>query len=506
MNTETIKINGSLISLSESEDKTCLEGKFLICPLDVANLNGVGLRENDLSDDEKNGLQNQPVVCKVIKNSKGEYDFTGHNMKISYEKDSNGKKIKKYEFDTSPIGFHTSTAIEEIELDGEKQNCIVARAKIWKRYDKAIAALNRILDLKKEIKTSWEISYADSYEENGTKWLKDIIWLGNCVLGEFVAPAYKDAGLLEVAEENDEIQLVMAFTEDLINEETNNQVSQIDDTSILDININKGGNQSMNKDGQNAIENSSLTDNDLYTKIRKAINSTDSSKWYYIASLYPLEFRAVAYTWDRDKDEDFIEFSYSVNSDETISINSQKDVKMVFVEKTQIDTQVSELNEKLTNTEKELAEAGKAIAELTKDKETLSTTISELEPYKAKVVEMEQAELDRQLSEKKDELKKFALEDNLIEESELESDEKLSTIFSELTLDNIESSQEKIELIKGRKALQKFKEGKETATKEVATSEVDNSTVASEVKTDLNNGEENAMLSAVDIVRKFINK
>ncbi len=503
---EIIKINGSLVSLSESEDKTCLEGKFLICPLDVANANGVGLKENDLTDDEKAGLTNQPVVCKVIKNNKGEYDFTGHNMKISFIKDADGKKIKKYEFDTSPIGFHTSATVEEIEIDGEKKNCIVARAKIWKRYDKAISALNRILELKKEIKTSWEISYANSYEENGVKWLKDIIWLGNCVLGEFVTPAYKDAGMLEVAEENDEIQLVMAFTEDLVNEEAKKEVSQIDEESILDIdiNINEGGNKDMHKEGQSAIENSSLTDNDLYTKVRRAINSTDNSKWYYISVLYPLEYRAVAYTWDRDKDEDFVEFSYSVNSDETISINSQKDVKMVFVEKTQIDNQISEINNNLTNTEKELAEAGKAIAELTTEKENLTIQISELEPYKEKVLEMEKAELERQLAEKKECLKKFALEDNLIEESELETDEKLSTIFAELTLENLENSQEKIELIKGRKALHKFKENKEVSQKEIETSETKSK--SQEVKTDLNNGEENVMLSALDIVKSYLKK
>jgi hypothetical protein len=316
----TIILDGSLIGLSESNDETTLEAKFLICPLDFGNANGVGLKENDLTEAEKNGLQNQPVVCKVIKNSNGDYDFTGHNMKIKYEKNKSGQLVKKYEFDTNPIGFHTSTSIEEIEIDGDKRNCIVATAKIWKRYDKAISALSRILDSKKSIKTSWEISFAESYEEDGIKWLKDIIWLGNCVLGEFIAPAYKDAGLLEVAEENEELQIAVAFTEDLYNEQKT-ELSNIDVKSIDDINLTQGGKE-MSKEPEKEL--SALTDNDLYSKVRKAINATDNNKWYYIARLYPYEYRAVAYEWDRESEDNYVEFPYSANSDETIVLVLKK--------------------------------------------------------------------------------------------------------------------------------------------------------------------------------------
>jgi hypothetical protein len=455
-----LKLVGSLIELSEGSDQTSFDAKFLICPLDIGNANGVGLKESDLTEAEKKGLENQPVVCKVIKNSKGEYDFTGHNMKVKYETDENGNKIKKHEFDTSPIGFHTSVSIEEVELNGENKKCIVAIAKIWKRYDKAISALNRILDLKKKIKTSWEISYADSYKEDNIKWLKDIVWLGNCVLGEFVNSAYKDAGLIELSEENEEIQLAMAFTEDLFNE-----ISQIDDESINDININKGGTEVM-KENEVKIENSSMTDNDLYTKVRKAINSTDNNKWYYVARLYPYEYRAVVYEWDRESEDNYIEFSYTVNSDETVSINSQKEVKMMFIPKADYETQISELQEKLASTEKEFSEAGKAVAELTKEKEVLKTQISELTP--------------------------------------LESNEQLSIIFSELTLDNFESSQEKIEIIKGRKAIEKFKATKQEKEENLETSEV--KTKTSQTKTDLNNGEDDGILSATDIVKMMIFK
>jgi len=538
---DKIKLDGMLISLSESTDGTSLEGKFLICPLDEANANGVGLRDVDLTDDEKKGLENQPVVCKVIKNAQGKYDFTGHNLKVKYEKNENGQLVKKYEFDTNPIGFHTSASVEEIEIDGIKKKCIVATAKLWTRYDKAISALARILDEKKSIKTSWEISYADSYTEDGTKWLKSIVWLGNCVLGEFIEPAYKNAGLIELSEEDQEIQIAMAFTEDLINEEnnnyqevsnleitndnivnsevenleTNNQeinvVSQIDDNdSIDDINIAQGGND-MPENGKEVVtvvtEVSALTDNDLYTKVRRAINNSDSSKWYYIARLYPYEYKAYAYEWDRESEDHYVEFSYTVNSDDTISINSQKEVLMMFIPRVDYETQISQLTEKLSSTEKELIEAGKAVSELTKGKEDFETQISELTVYKEKVLELEKAEQERELAEKKLQLKSFATEDNLIESAELESNEQIVTIFAELTLENYEVCQEKIELIKGRKAIEKFKLSKnnvdsntDTANKtEVEVSAIDNTNV----KTNLNDDEDE--VSPTSVMKLFLN-
>jgi septal ring factor EnvC (AmiA/AmiB activator) len=279
-------------------------------------------------------------------------------------------------------------------------------------------------------------------------------------------------------------------------------------------------------------ENSSLNLMDLFSAIDKALNPEGwyGNTYYSIFEIYPEDHKVMCRNLYSESTDEIFVFVYSVNENDevsvseptvrkmsellseltnvSISVNLDDTAKLISEKEskiTEINKELSEVKESLANTEKELAEAGKAITSLTEEKENLTSQVTELEPYKVKVDEMEKAELDRQLAEKKNELKKITLEDNLIEESELESNEKLVNIFSELTLDNFESSQEKIDVIKGRRALQKFKENKEISTSEVETSEVKNQG-KKEIKTDLTTGEDNGMLSAVDIVKSILKK
>lgn len=76
-----LQLKGKMLSLCESEDGTKLFGKILVCPLDEGNLNGKGIKKTDLSESELKTLIEQPIVAKVIKNSNGELDFSGHELK-----------------------------------------------------------------------------------------------------------------------------------------------------------------------------------------------------------------------------------------------------------------------------------------------------------------------------------------------------------------------------------------------------------------------------------------
>ena len=100
----------------------------------------------------------------------------------------------------------------------------------------------------------------------------------------------------------------------------------------------------------------SMTENDLHAKIRKAINATDNSKYFYLMRVYPYEYRAIAYEWEQTSEDSYIEFSYTVNSDETISINSQKEVQMTFIPKSDFMAQISELETKVSELESKLVE------------------------------------------------------------------------------------------------------------------------------------------------------
>lgn len=482
------------IILSEDENSDTSDVKFIICDFDP-NANDVALNREKI-DNWLSTLNLKPVVGKVVTRLDGKRDFSGHNAKIVEEIDSDGNKVKSIEFDTSAFGSFYETSIETID----EVEYIVAKAKIWKRFTEAYKVFKKRSESKKGLKTSWEINVIESHEETidgkKVKVIDDGVFIGHALLGEFVTPAYEKSGVLEVASTIQDDELTNALSHDVLLLSEND--SFYDNTTIS----NEGGNK-MGKENEKQL--SSLTDNDLYTKVRKAINSANEDKWYYISMLYPYDYKAVAYTWDRQSEEDFVEFTYSVNSDDTVSITSSQNVKMRFIPADEIDTKISELETKLSDTEKEIADAGKAVSELTKEKEDLETQVSELTKYKEKVEEMEIAEKERELASKKEELKTFALEDDLIQASELEEDESLSTIFSELTLENYESSQEKIEVIKGRKAIAKFKETK-TSQKETDVEVSESKQKVNKTKTDLNTSEADGGFTATEIMKSILTK
>lgn len=450
---DKIVLNNRILSLSESDDGLTLNAKFLICPLDESNLNGVGLKESDLTSDEKEGLKNQPIVAKIVKNSDGELDFSGHNLKKIYEVNEETNKLEtKYIFDTYPIGVHTKSYVEELEVDGILKKCIVADCLFWTRYENSIKILKRLYD-KQNLHSSWEISYGESYQENGVKWLKQILWLGNCILGSNVDPAYPLAGALEISSlSNEEKEFIEAFTQDVIKEQLNNQTiaSSTDNNDEEDNKINnnvQGGITDMSEKVKEIIKDvASLTDSDIYTKVRRAINATDNEKWYYVSMLYPYEFRAVAYTWDREKDEDFIEFSYSVNSDETVSITGQKEVKMVFVAKETMETQIAEKDTKISELETtisekdieieklgtEVSEKNDVMVKVSEKVTELETKVAELEPLKAEKEESERLAKEKETSEKIESLKVLACKSGHIAKEELETSEELKKMIEEL--------------------------------------------------------------------------
>ncbi|RYI30603.1 hypothetical protein EVU96_09310 [Bacillus infantis] len=484
---EKFLLSSTPIEISEFANHK--EATFLISVLDEYNLNDV-LIEKDEGEKYHSSIIGYPILAYLKYDKDGKpNDFGGHELRAKYNADT--KEIDYY-FATFPIGSVTESWIEEREVDGYEglKNVIMIKTKLWKsRFPEYFKVFDKLWE-DGNISSSWEISSSETKKTKKGKVLKVFEFIGNCLLGSNVQGAVKGAGVLEVAS-NDEMNfdLSNALLHDIHNTDSAEQVDEN--------NPDEGGNEEMPKNKENEL--SAMTDNDIYTKVRKAINASNEDKWFYVAALYPYDYKAIAYTWDRSSDEDYVQFNYTVNSDETISITSQEEVKMTFVKKEEVATQISELEDKLSSAEKDIAEAGKSITELSKEKEALETQVSELAKYKEKVEELEKAELEKQLAEKKEELKAFALEDELIASEELESDETLSTIISELTLENYDLSQEKIEVIKGRKAIAKFKESKVTSQEE-NTVEVSESTLSAKGKTDLNNAGEDGILTAKDVV------
>lgn len=505
MSKESIILSSLPIEVGEFPNHK--EVTFLISVLDEYNLNGV-LIEKAEGEKYHNTIVGYPILAylKYDKDGKPE-DFGGHELRAKFNSET---KEVEYYFATHPIGSVLESWIEKREVDGYEgeKDCILIKTKLWKsRLPEYFKVFDKLWD-KGEISSSWEISVSKSEKTNKGKVLKEFEFIGNCILGTTVTGAVKGAGVLEVASADKlNFELSNALLSDILNSDSddiinNNYIGE----SHIESSNNEGSNEELSKN-KKVVEDtkdvSALTENDLHRKVRKAINSLNEEKYFYLSIIYPYEFTAIAHTWDRESEEDFVKFKYTVNSDDTISITSQTNVKMKFVETETLDNQLSELEEKIKTYESDIAEAGKSITTLTKEKEDLETQISELNKYKEQVEEMEKAENERILSEKKEELKSLALEDELIESSELEEDETLKQIFSELTLENFEASQEKIEVIKGRRAIEKFKQSKQVEESELETSESKEG--KANPKRNLNDSDE-MLVSATDAMKAFLSK
>ena len=500
-------LNGELLALS-SNDNGDLIGKFLICPLDESNLNGVGLRESDLSQDELLGLATRPVQCKVIDRN-GTLDFGSHEAKLTYVKDENGNLVKKYVFDTQSVGYHTEVSVENIEIDGITKRCIVAIATIWARYENVISVINR---LGESLHTSWEIAYSEYYMDEGIKWIKGLNWLSNCLLGSNICPAYGDAGLLEVAEEDQEIQLSNAIIEDnnkievanKINEPnieqfTNTIISNQTDENSVDNKLNnensqcnEGGNKKMaNKKKSKQIENSSLTIGDVYQAIYNALWDSEYDPDTVI--IHPVEQEILIHQYG-DLEENYIQISYTINEDGTVTLGDGTCVAMVFMPqstynmqccestlakekatkeldeanstckkkdeemselKKTIETQKTELSSKISSIVdlgKNISEKETVIAEKDELLQTKELELSELKPFKEELDKIHAEKEALEIAEKKEAFKNEYLGTKLISEKDLEIAEVKEAID---TMDN-----SKIEIFIAQKVIAKAKAGK----------------------------------------------
>lgn len=497
---DSIILNGQILEIS-TDNNDDLKVKFLICPLDVVNSNGTGIKESDITDDEKIGLKDKAVVTKVVKDSKGNYDFSGHNMKVKQTVDKDGNVKKEYEFDTTAVGFHKDVYVEEMEIDGVNRNCIVAETIIWKRYPKVIEVIER---LGINLRTSWETLFGSYYyDENGGKWIKDLKWLGNCMLGSNVKPAYKNSGALEIAEEdNQDMELSIATQEDLVN--------NLDDNKSNLNYINKGGNE-MGNEKKEGLELSSISTEDLRNKIRSAIYATEGNgRYFYGILIYPYEFLAYAKIESQGSSvEDYVKFTYIVNSDDTISITAQEDVKMVFVPKTEYETEIANLKSEITAKDTEIASKVDEVVKLGEVIKTNETAIAEKEsiiesltPFKEQVEKAEAEAKEAEIAQAKEDLKEKALKSEYVTEKDIETSEDLKNAIESLDEKAVNAfiGQRVVEYASQKASEQESQKANKEAEVEVSTDKKNQK----EIKIDV--GKNDYKYNSDSAIFKFINK
>ncbi|GAB6989362.1 hypothetical protein [Paenibacillus pini] len=375
----------------------------------------------------------KPLVGKVISRYDGETDFTGHNARIVSKTNEDGNEYKDIEFDTSAFGTFYSASIETIE----GVNYIVANAKIWKRFSQAYEVIKRRVNANIGIKTSWEVQVLEAHYEmvNGknTKIIDNGIFIGHALLGESVSPAYPCSGLLQVSSlETTDVELANALVNDL-------DIS-FDNVKKEELEVTK-----------KELESSSLTTRDLHQKILETINPKgwNSNPYYCIWEVYPEERKVLAYDIDRDSEDNYLVFTYSV-SNESVTVDEPSTTKLskLISEKSNVNINIDlnktaeilsqkEMDIKNLISEKEklisdLAENVDALIQAGTQIEQLQYSVQELIPYREQVEENNRIETEKEIANKKLLLKQIAIKGGFITSEELETSEELSALIESL--------------------------------------------------------------------------
>lgn len=402
---------------------------FILCDFST-NANGKKIKREGV-EDKLSTMINMPLVGR-LKTVNGKTDFMGHNKKTKYEV-VNGEVINKTYLDTDALGVYTECEIREI--DGVEYIC--GKAILWNRFENAKRVILDRFENGDSIKTSWEMIITQSHneiEEGKTiEVIDDFYFIGNCILGSKVTPAFKCAGIqeLEVAEE------------DPFNEELSSAIAQ-------DINNLKEGGDGMEKEkesmetevSEGQIEVSALTLGDIRRKVCQLAWELEREEdyWLYDSIIYPLENTAYFKKEGAEElDDDYLKVVYSVGENNEVSLVSKENVKMTFVPKesvvevSEVEGVRAELSEKVDSIVKlgeTLAEKEALISE--KDK-----TIAELEVFKETVAEIEKEKAEAELEKKRKACSEAALSSGYITEADIEASEEMKQAIAEADMDKV---------------------------------------------------------------------
>ena len=393
--------------------------KFIICDFG-RNENGVALNRETI-ENWINTLNNKPLVGKIKVQYDGSYDFTSHNMKVVNKIDDEGKSYQEVEFDSDAFGSFFDVSIENI--NGE--DVIVASCEIWKRFSKACEIiLKRIQE--GNLHTSWEIAVEKSHHGiiNGamTKIIDAGRFIGHCLLGANVTPAYNSSGLLEIASKDYDVEFAEALSQDILSQELKD-----DNTEKEEIDLGNTNNET-----KSSIENihlSALTERDLRFKIMDAaIGKLD--KWCWVAFHFPIEKEVWIEVDGRKSELDYVRMTYEVVDDEIV-LSEPEDVVLTVSIK-DINMTVSSYENKVTEYENTIAEKDELIIQASSEITNLKSENTALAQYKEKFNEMEQEKLEAELSEKKENLISSIVSSGQITREEIETSEELQNYVNNL--------------------------------------------------------------------------
>lgn len=447
---ERMYLNSSRVWLAEdanNSDPDALIVKFLICDFS-RNKNGVAINRKRINE-WLDTLIHKPVVGKISVNSNGAEDFTSHNMTIETRIADDGNTESFVVFNTDAYGTFVDAAVEKInDID-----CIVATAKIWKRYEEACEIIQRRIN-EGVLHTSWEIVIEEesSCLQQGevTRIIDKGRFIGHCLLSENVEPAYDSSGVLSVAEKSqlnettDNKCLVAAFlnaktkggendmrktSKDL--ESVAVQTSSADAGTVTAVSSEKEVNK-----GADTVAVSSLTDFDICEQIYKAMRDQGESKSGYIKYWFPVESYFVwsLYYPIGGSELNCLKINYTIQDDKVV-LQSEETVTVSFDPiKPQQDYENS-VKECETKDETIIA-LNEKVREYSEQLNTLKSEYEGLKAFKE--------QYDKDISEKAhmaevEKIKEYALKSGVITEAELETSEEVKTSIDAVDYQTIKS-------------------------------------------------------------------
>lgn len=510
--------------------------KFIICDFG-RNKNGVSLNRDGI-EDWLATLKNKPLVGKIKMKYDGTYDFTGHNMKLVNKIDEDGNKYQEVEFDTDAFGTFFDVSIETIN----DQEVIVASCEIWKRFTKACEIIvSRIKD--GTLHTSWEIAIEKSHQGIVDGLMTKIIdvgrFIGHCLLGKQVSPAYDSSGLLEIASTNYDVEFAEALSQDIISQglDNNNQEKEenilkkdenitlsseenVEETNTDEVSTNENT-DTENVEESNGTENSEETnkekddedkenidnkediDDDSECKKKKSSASTETSSltafdlrmkinqacrekvrdWCWVSFMFPEEHVVWCEYDEAESELDYLKFTYSVENDD-VTVSDPEKVKLSVIP--------SQINSTISEYEKTIAEKDDLIVKASSEITSLKSENTELSQYKEKFTQMEQEKMAAELAQKKEDLIASVCKSGQITREEIEASEEFSGY-----VDNLD-----------KKSLMAIVGERLSASVDGKT---ENNVETSETKSDVHvasnlNNEDDDVVDKVSIMRNFLRK
>ena len=436
---DTVVLLSNRVWIAENASNGNMQAKFVICDFGT-NKNGVRLNR-DTIDQWMQSMVNQPLVGKIRKSAlDGVTDFTGHNMKKSILRNSEGEYESVVEFDTDALGVFTSVAIEDV--DGVE--CIVGTAEIWNRYPRAVNLIRERIE-SGALQTSWEITVNASRTEDGEKIIDDGVFTALACLGRKVEPAYDSSRLLEVAEAEMDDELTSAIVDDLKENamDNENQVAIAEEEivpaaedEVVEPDVDEAGAEPEavepdTQDEQPEVsaeeepeasaeepesepeqpeaepETSALTHWDLQWKIYEAIRNKIGDDGY-IQYWFPENSMVWYHATSAETELDLLCFLYSVTEDDTVVVDDGIPVKLTV--------SIAEMQSELDKKDAAIAEAATEISEL-------KQSLSALESFKEAFEKAEADRIEAEKAQKRADLKAYALRSGLISEADCETEE-----------------------------------------------------------------------------------